>query len=88
MVVEIKEDVKEAVDKYPADPRPVTVDVRFAVLIPPPGPNAVEKEEKERETKLAVEIKEDVKEALEMYPIDPRPVTVESKLAELKNPAV
>ena len=33
-------------ERYPADPNPLTVEFRFDVLIPPPGPNAVEKEEK------------------------------------------
>lgn len=56
-VVETMEDVRDAVLIYPADPNPVTVDVKLTiVLIPRP----VEKEEKERETKFVVEIKEAV----------------------------
>ncbi len=35
-----------------------------------------------------MEIKEDVKEAVERYPMEPRPVTVERRLAELINPAL
>ncbi len=49
--------------------------------MPPPGPTALEKDEKERETKLVVEIKEGV----EIYPMDPRPVTVDVKLTKLRS---
>ena len=52
-------------------------------MIPPPGPKAVEKEEKEREIKLVVEIKERV----ETYPEDPRPLTVDVKLLVIASPA-
>jgi phage host-nuclease inhibitor protein Gam len=64
-------------------------------------PNDVEKEEKLWFKKLVVEMNEEVKEAEEIYPIDPRPFTeeirvvfkkvVETKLikfAEEINPAV
>ena len=50
-------DVKEAVDRYPAEPRPVTVEVRFAILL---DPRPVEKEEKERDTKVVVEMRDAV----------------------------
>ncbi len=65
-VVEMKEEVREAEEIYPAEPNPVTVDVKLAIDKPPPGPNAVEKEEKLWLIKFVVEIKEDVKEAEEM----------------------
>ncbi len=51
------------VDRYPAEPRPLTVDVRliaFAVLI------EVEKEEKDREMKFVVEMKEEARDAEEI----------------------
>ncbi len=46
MVVEINEEVSEAEEIYPIDPRPVTVEVKLLSWTPPPGPKAVEKEEK------------------------------------------
>ena len=60
----------------------------MAVVIPPPGPNPVEKDENEKEMKFVVEIKDDVSDAEEIYPIEPRPVTVDKRVAELRNPAV
>ena len=45
-VVETIEDVRDNVETYPAFPNPPTVESRFAEVKPPPGPNAVEKEEK------------------------------------------
>jgi hypothetical protein len=68
--------MRESVETYPEDPNPSTVDLRFDVLIPPPGPNAVEKEEKLWEMKLVVEMRDSV----ETYPEDPNPCTVETKL--------
>jgi hypothetical protein len=62
------------VDKYPAEPNPLTVEVRlmtFAVLI------EVEKEEKDREMNVVVEINEEARDAEEMYPNVPRLATVE-----------
>ncbi len=70
-------DTKEAVEIYPMEPRPVTVEANWVVLIPPPGPKAVENEEKLWLMKLVVEINEDVNEAVEIYPLEPRPITVE-----------
>ncbi len=58
-------DTKERVEIYPVVPRPVTVDVIFAMLIPP-GPKAVEKED-------IAEFNVNV----ETYPAVPRPVTVD-----------
>ncbi len=72
----MKEEVNDKVETYPADPRPVTVEVITFILVPP-GPNAVEKGEKLWLMKLVVEIKEDVKDKLEIYPDEPRPVTVD-----------
>ena len=74
-------EIKESVETYPADPRPVTVETKFKPLVIWPRP--VEKEEKDNETKFVVEIKEDVNERVETYPADPRPVTVESKFKPL-----
>lgn len=99
--METKDDVREAVEMYPAVPRPVTVEVNEAVDRYPAEPRpvtvdvrfaillipkAVEKEEKEREVKLVVEINEEVKEAVERYPIDPNPMTVDVKLELLIPP--
>ncbi len=63
MAVETKEG---RVDRYPSVPKPRVVDVKFAAVTPPPGPNAVEKEEKVWLIKLVVEMKEEVSEAEEM----------------------
>jgi hypothetical protein len=46
-------------------------------MLVPPGPKAVEKEEILRPIKFVVEIKEDVREADEMYPAVPNPATVD-----------
>lgn len=67
-------EMRDRVDTYPADPRPLTVDVKF---VRSAKPTPLLNEEKERDTKLVVEIKEDVKDAVERYPIEPSPVTVE-----------
>lgn len=75
-VVEIKDDVKEAVEIYPDEPKPVTVDLRFAMLL---NPNAVLNEEKESDTKFVVEIREALRAEEDMYPIEPNPVTVDMR---------
>lgn len=54
----MNEDVKEAVEIYPAEPRPVTVEVRFVKL--KGRPRAVLKEEKLCDTKFVVEMREAV----------------------------
>ncbi len=54
----------------------------------PPGPKAVEKDEILRPIKFVVEIKEDVKDRVEIYPALPNPATVDSKVGEERNPAV
>ena len=61
---------------YPMEPRPVTVERRFAELRNPAVWNA-----------SVVDTMDDVKEAVEIYPIDPRPVTVEVKLLVIAIPA-
>ncbi len=66
-------DTKDAVEIYPMDPRPVTVEANWVVLIPPPGPKAVENEEKLWLMKFVVEIRD----AVEIYPLEPRPMIVE-----------
>ncbi len=53
-------------DRYPSVPKPRVVDVKLAAVTPPPGPNAVEKEENVWLIKLVVEINEEVSEAEEM----------------------
>ncbi len=58
------------------DPSPSTVDASVVIFVPP-GPNAVEKDEIATPMELFVERSEDVKEAVEMYPADPKPVTVD-----------
>ncbi len=58
-------ETKEVVETYPVVPRPATVDVMLAILIPP-GPKAVEKED-------IAEFNVNV----ETYPAVPRPVTVD-----------
>ena len=56
-VVDTNELWKESVLMYPADARPVTVDCKLKMLL---DPRPVENEEKERETKFVVEIKDGV----------------------------
>ena len=46
-------ETSDAVEMYPREPNPVTVDCKLAILL---NPRPVEKEEKESETKLVVEI--------------------------------
>ncbi len=78
--MDVIEDAREAEEMYPADPSPVTVEVIFAKLIvPPPGPKALEKDEIAAPIKFVVEINEDAKEAEEIYPTEPNPSTVDSK---------
>ena len=67
-------------DIYPEEPSPLTVEVRLKILL---TPIPVENEEKERLIIFVVEIKEDVKEAVDRYPADPRPMTVEVRFATL-----
>ena len=67
-------------------PKPPTVEIKLEVLSPPPRPKAVEKEEKDKETKFVVKIKEDVKESVEIQSDDPRPCTVETKLLVIPKP--
>ena len=55
-------------------------------MIPPPGPKAVEKEEKEKEIKLVVEMNEEVIDKEEIYPLEPNPWTVETKLLVIPIP--
>jgi hypothetical protein len=38
--------------------------------------------------KLVVEMKDEVREAEEIYPMEPRPPTVDNKLGDDKNPEV
>jgi hypothetical protein len=45
-VVEIIDDVNDKLEIYPAVPKPATVDVISVMFVFPPGPNAVEKEER------------------------------------------
>ena len=78
-VVEMREDVRDKVETYPALPRPATVDVNVSILVPP-GPKAVEKEERATPMEFVVEINEDVKERVETYPALPNPATVENRL--------
>lgn len=67
---------------YPADPRPVTVEVKLGRL--KDWPRVVEKEENDKETKFVVEINDDVKDCVEIYPAEPRPVTVDVRFVKLK----
>ncbi len=60
----MRDDVNDKEEIYPADPRPLTVEVRVSIFVPP-GPKAVEKEEILRPIKFVVEIKEDVRESVE-----------------------
>ncbi len=95
-VKELRKGGKVSVDRYPAEPRPLTVDVRERVDTYPAEPNpvtvetkllvsalviAVEKEENEREIKFVVEISEVAKVAEDTYPEEPKPVTVDWRFA-------
>ena len=74
----MKEEVNEAEEIYPIDPRPSTVEVKFPKTNDPATtcPIAEENEEIVVANKVVVEAIEDVKEAVEIYPIEPRPPTV------------
>jgi hypothetical protein len=80
-VVETKEDVNDNVERYPAVPKPATVDVISVMFVFPPGPIAVEKVERDP----AMEEKRD---RVETYPAEPKPVTVDKRVVVDKNPAV
>jgi hypothetical protein len=93
-VKELRNGGKVTLERYPAEPRPLTVDVRERVDTYPEEPSpttvetkllvsalviAVEKEEKAREIEFVVEIREVARVAEETYPIEPSPATVESR---------
>jgi hypothetical protein len=73
-------ETRDKVETNPDEPRPATVDTNVVILVPP-GPNAVEKEDK-------AWLMDDVKDKVETYPAVPNPATVETITGVERNPEI